>query len=373
VCGKDGYLALDLGVQPLANNLIANPDKHEVHYPLKFYWCHDCQYGFVNDAVIGGEVFDGNYPYYSSISKSYVQQCKDWAESYRKIHDPKSVLEIGCNDGYMLDNFKDLDHLGFEPSSGPAKAALTKGIHVDQRFFGSSCSDVGEFDLIIANNVFAHTPQLIDMARGMADRLNDKGTIVIEFPLVDNLIFYHDFDTIYHEHYSYFSILAIQKIFNRFAVSLVNWYLIPSHGGSARVYLQKLSPGIPEPKQRRDIESFSLEVKDFKLKELARLIELKQNGLKLALFGAAAKGNTFLNYLGIKNDIFDFCVDETPAKIGKLLPGSRIPIVGLEELSKQKPDILYILPWNFKDDIIKKTEFIKGWGGRHIWKQCSRI
>lgn len=371
ICEKETEQILDLGYQPLANGLLDRQDSQESRYPLRFYFCHDCQYG-MTDNLLSANIFDETYPYYSSINTSYVKQCRDWAIDYRAKHNPKSVLEIGCNDGYMLQNFKGITCFGFEPSYGPYKKCLEKDINVINQFFSKSV-DCGKFDLIIANNVLAHTPFLKKMAKDISDSLNQNGMAVIEFPTLESLIDNCQYDTIYHEHFSYFSLYSLVTLFSEYGLFIQDFENIPSHGGSIRAYFSKAQPaqwaGMARYSQDDfKIKSFGSKVRLDKTVSISQIIYNKGHGKKLALFGAAAKGNTWLNYLGMSYDFFEFCVDETPYKQGKFLPGSRIPIVGIEELSIKKPDILYILPWNFKDEIIEKTKFISHWGGEHKWR-----
>ena len=366
ICSYPVQKVLDLGSQPIANSLLVSQDMPQMHYPLEFYWCKGCLFGQVND-LGHTDIFNEDYPYYSSVNTSYVTQCKIWALDYLNRFDPKSVLEIGCNDGYLLENFKHLYHVGVEPSRGPAKVSEEKGINVVHSFFSSQC-EFGKFDLIIANNVIAHTPHLQDVVKGIAQNLTPTGTVVVEFPPVNDLIEKNYYDTIYHEHFSYFSITAIWKLFRAFGLHLKSWEPIPSHGGSIRAYFNHREIFEKIESLNIGIDEFPQKVFKSKLENSIDILARKIVGKKLALFGAAAKGISFLNYLGIKSDIFDFCVDETPAKQGKYLPGSRIPIVGIETLKIERPDYLYVLPWNFKDEIMAKTSFISEWKGQHIGK-----
>jgi SAM-dependent methyltransferase len=361
ICGNTPRLILDLGYQPLANALLETQDQQEHRYPLKFYFCSTCQYG-MTDNISTANIFDDTYPYYSSINTSYVKQCREWAKDYRKKFNPQSVLEIGCNDGYMLENFKDLKHLGVEPSNGPAIEAIRKGIKVDHRFFTSGV-DFGKYDLIIANNVLAHTPKLQDMAKGIAQSLTDKGVVVVEFPTLNNLIKNCQYDTIYHEHFSYFTLYSLGELFRQHGLTIQQFDFIPSHGGSIRAYFYKQIGSIGIQREELNLESFAQKVKLDKAISLSQIIYKMGHKNKLALVGAAAKGNTWLNYLGVSYDFFEFCVDDTPYKQGKYLPGSRIPIVCSDELYKRKPDILYILPWNFRKELMEKFSFIHDWGG----------
>lgn len=369
ICDQAVELKLDLGYQPLANALLDEQGQQELKYPLKFYYCHSCHYG-CTDNLNAANIFDETYPYYSSVNKSYVKQCKEWAYKYRKEYNPRSVLEIGCNDGYMLENFKDIIHLGYEPSNGPYRVAIDKGLDVLNCFFKSRETA----DLIIANNVLAHTPNLSAMARDIADCLNKEGHAVIEFPALHNLINDCHYDTIYHEHFSYFTLYSMSKLFQKFGLFLFRYENIPSHGGSIRAYFDKnpraVYTGFSSDHQitKDQFDSFKKKVLLDKEISLSRIIYHRAHNNKMVLYGAAAKGNTWLNYLGLSYDFFDYCVDETPYKQGKYLPGSRIPVVAPERLLETKPNFVWILPWNFRAEIMEKTKYISDWGGQHLWK-----
>lgn len=364
ICEREVHLVLDLGHQPFANALLDTQDQSEARYPLKFHFCYPCQYGMVPN-LDSSHIFDDTYPYYSSVGESYVKQCEGWAKWYREYRNPTSVLEIGSNDGYMLQNFKDLRHLGIEPSVGPLMKAKALGLRVTNEFFTNKIYDL-KYDLIIANNVLAHTPRLLEMAEGIAMNLNDEGEAVIEFPHLHNLIYHGQYDTIYHEHFSYFTLRSIALLFMKFGLYIQRVDKLTSHGGSARVYLARrvLGDTLSEaPIDQYKINNFVRDVQTNKWSNSGAILTSKHLRQKLALFGAAAKGNTWLNYLGLTYQEFDFVVDETPYKQGKFLPGSRIPILGLDAIKEHKPNLLWILPWNFKDEIMKKCEFIKEWGG----------
>lgn len=361
ICSKEADLILNLGNQPLANALLKTQDEKSNTYPLKFYFCESCQYGMTDDRT-SQDIFDDSYPYYTSVNTSYVEQCRKWAESYKKTYNPLSVLEIGSNDGYMLQNFKNIHHIGFEPSFGPHEKAMEKGINSENSFFGLDSTE-DKFDLIIANNVIAHNPNLRDLVHAIARCLSIRGRAVIEFPTLENLIEKCQYDTIYQEHYSYFSLHSISLLFRFYGMYLAYYEVIPSHGGSIRAHFS-FEPSLPILIHPLNMKNFKRDVFVEKLHSLDKMIQHKKKGNKMALFGAAAKGNTFLNYLGVGNDFFDYCVDETPAKQGKFLPGSRIPIYGIEKLKETKPDVIWILPWNFKDEIIKKLSFAHEWNAK---------
>lgn len=358
ICDHDVDLILDLGYQPLANALLSSPNEKCAEYPLKFYFCDMCQYGMVPDMDSSG-IFDDSYPYYTSVNTSYVRQCQEWVMKYRREFQPRSVLEIGSNDGYMLENFKDIEHVGYEPSFGPHEKALSRGIKSENQFFSSDRLS-GNYDLIIANNVIAHTPKLHGIVQGIYRNLSSRGVAVIEFPTLNNLVEKRQYDTIYQEHYSYFTLSSLCILFGQYFMGLVKYEEIPSHGGSIRAYFSTNFP-VHKINSELDMGLFSTVVFKDKLASLHKIIEYKMDGKTMVLFGAAAKGNTFLNYLGVGTDFFDYCVDETPAKIGKFLPGSRIPIVDMEMIKKTRPDVIWILPWNFKTEIMQKLEFTKAW------------
>lgn len=334
----------------------------------------------------------GEYQYFSSYSESWLAHCKVYVDqivSRLSLTSGSRVLEIACNDGYLLQYFQPygIPVKGIEPAENVAEEARAKGIEVECCFFGDGtarniAARDGLYDLVIGNNVLAHVPDINSFAEGLAIVLATEGTITMEFPHLLRLIEQCQFDTIYHEHFHYLSLGTVKRIFNAHGLEIYDVEELSTHGGSLRIYaahqeygrvhmrntVQALLMGERES-GLEDIQTyadFSARIQKIKLDTLCRLSEWKQEGKHIAAFGAAAKGNTFLNYCGIKNDLIDFVVDSNPHKQGLYLPGSLIPIVGREALREYRPDYLLILPWNLTHEIVKAAEFIREWGGQFV-------
>jgi SAM-dependent methyltransferase len=299
------------------------------------------------------------------------------------------VIEIASNDGYLLQYFKEksIPCLGIEPTANTAKVAKEKGINTLTEYFTESKAkqvaiNFGKADLILGNNVFAHVPDINDFVKGLKELLKDSGTITLEFPHILTLIENNQYDTIYHEHFWYFSVYSLQNVFNKHQLSIYDIEELPTHGGSLRLYLKHSENySLPILKNVHDMldkeikhgvdtfdyyQAFVKRVSKNKLDILEFLIRQKKEGKKIAAYGAAAKGNTFLNYCGIKNDLIDFVVDVSPIKQNKFLPGSHIPVVSEENLRKEKPDFVLIFPWNIKEEISTQISYIKDWGGKFV-------
>ncbi len=308
----------------------------------------------------------------------------------RFILGPKSlVAEIASNDGYLLQfvHSRGIPCYGIEPALGVAEAARAKGIDVVQSFFGRQlaeglAAEGRQADLIVANNVLAHVPDVNDFVSGIAALLKPSGTATFEFPHLLNLVAENQFDTIYHEHYSYFSLTAVKSIFSANGLSIFDVEELPTHGGSLRVYAQladsdihHVRSSVPELLEAEAIagmtrpdyySGFQAKADTVKNDFLGFLLEQKQANRKVIAYGAAAKGNTLLNYAGVRKDLIPFVVDRSPAKQGKLLPGSRIPIVAEDRIQQERPDWVIILPWNLKQEIIAQLAYIREWGGRFV-------
>jgi SAM-dependent methyltransferase len=299
------------------------------------------------------------------------------------------AIEIASNDGYLLQYFKEknISCLGIEPTANTAKVAKEKGINTITEYFTESKAkqvaiDFGMADLIIGNNVFAHVPDINDFVKGLKILLKDSGTITLEFPHLLTLIENNQYDTIYHEHFWYFSVYSLQIVFKKYQLTIYDIEELSTHGGSLRLYLKHsensailvlrsvqaiIDREIINGIDKLDYyQMFVKRVSNNKLDILEFLIRQKKDGKKIAAYGAAAKGNTFLNYCGIKNDIIDFVVDASPIKQNKLLPGSHIPIVSEEVLRIEKPDYVLIFPWNIRDEISTQISYIKDWGGKFV-------
>lgn len=383
----------DLGMSPLANSYVSSEQlaRMEPFYPLHAYVCEKCLLVQLMEFETSENIFS-HYAYFSSYSKSWLAHAKAYTEmviSRFGLTSSSHVMEIASNDGYLLQYMKQagVKVLGIEPAKNVAAAAIAKGIPTITRFFGVKLArelvaEGRHADLLLGNNVLAHVPDLNDFVAGMKLLLEPRGVITMEFPHLARLIDECQFDTIYHEHFSYFSFHTVERVFARHGLTLFDVDEIPTHGGSLRIYARHVedisrvvSSKVTSLKavERQmgltalDIyESFSRRVVELKQDVLDFLIRVKRQGKKVAGYGAPAKGNTLLNYCGIRSDMIDCTVDASPHKQGHYLPGSRIPIFTPHQLSVTKPDYVVILPWNLKDEIIEQTSFIREWGGRFV-------
>jgi SAM-dependent methyltransferase len=383
----------DLGVSPLANSYLQAADlqKMERFYPLHVYVCPSCFLVQIEEIGSPLEIFS-DYLYFSSYSESWLQHAAGFASgaiSKFNLNSSSRVVEIGSNDGYLLHFFKEagVSVLGIEPAENVAAVAREKGIETVSRFFGSAlatelAAEGRQADLLVGNNVIAHIPDLNDLMRGLGLLLKPAGVISLEFPHLLSLMEQNQFDTIYHEHYSYFSLITIKQVLEAHSLKLFDAELLQTHGGSLRVYAchegnkERTASDrvkeiclLEESKGSTEIatyEAFSEQVKAVKRAILKFLIELKEQGHTIAGYGAPAKGNTLLNYCGIGKDFIDYTVDLSPHKQGYFLPGSRIPVFSPEHIYKTKPDYLLILPWNLKEEISGQMEGVREWGGKFI-------
>ncbi|MBT5398910.1 class I SAM-dependent methyltransferase [bacterium] len=382
----------DLGSTAVSNDLIIQEklNHSEKIYPLVFYVCPKCFLAQTEQYQKGYEIFSDDYVYFSSCSSYWLEHSKRYVENVIDklgLDDQSFVLEIASNDGYLLTNFveKNIRCLGIEPTRSTALEAMKKGIPTIVDFFNLELADIlikdgHKADLIIANNVLAHVPNINDFIASFKKVLKRNGTITIEAPHLLNLIEENQFDTIYHEHFFYFSVFNLINIFKEHDLSIYDIEELKTHGGSIRLYVTHTNSSIDANSDKRSVHEVlnrelncgidsleyynNLKTNAFKTKIIALqyLLEKKSNGKKIIAFGAAAKGNTFLNYCGIKKDIIDVVVDETPYKIGRYMPQSKIPIVPFEEIKKLRPDIIVLLPWNHKDEIVEKLVFTREWG-----------
>jgi 2-polyprenyl-3-methyl-5-hydroxy-6-metoxy-1,4-benzoquinol methylase len=381
----------DLGSTPLANSFINNKKQinKEKNYPLKVYFCKKCFLPQIPEHVFAKNIFS-NYDYFSSYSKSWIEHSKKYVNETIKdlgLNKKNNICEIASNDGYLLQFFKQkgFEVLGVEPATNIADEAIKKNINTLKIFFNFESAKkikkkYGLQDLIICNNVFAHVPDILSFTKGLKELVSKNGIITIEFPHFQNLIKKNQFDTIYHEHFSYLSLHSTSKILKKFNLTIFKVKEIKTHGGSLRIYIKQkqckkfkvensYSKIFKQEKKskifkKEVIENFSLKLEKIKKNFINLLLDLKLKKKKVIAYGAAAKGNTFLNYCNISENLINFVVDKNPAKIGKFLPGSHLPILPINELSKFKPDYVVILPWNIKNEIIKevkkkiKTKFI---------------
>ena len=383
----------DLGASPLANSYL-NADqleKMEPFYPLHVYVCDACL--LVQLPVWqSAEAIFSDYAYFSSYSESWLRHAQEYTSMMvdRFGFDSRSsIIEIASNDGYLLRYFKErgIPILGIEPAGNVAKAARDAGIPTLVKFFGSKTAEElsaggTHADLLIGNNVLAHVPDVNDFIRGMKIVLRPGGIITMEFPHLMRLMDETQFDTIYHEHFSYFSFLTVEKMFSGHGLTLFDVEELPTHGGSLRIFARHaqdtskpVGPRVTGLRDREtaagftDVEhylSFSERVKETKRKILTFLIEAKRSGKSVAGYGAPAKGNTLLNYCGIRSDFIDYTVDRSPHKQGHYLPGVHIPIHGPDRVRETRPDYLVILPWNLREEIMEQMSYIRSWGGRFV-------
>ena len=380
---------VDLINQPASNSYLSKEqlNEPEVFYPLRIFVCSACKLVQVDEYKKSNDIFDNDYAYFSSYSTSWLAHAKSYVDymTERLSLDQNSlVTEIASNDGYLLQFFKEknIPCLGIEPTSNTAAVARKKGIDVIGEFFGSTLAKtLDKSDLILGKNVLAHVPDINDFVRGLKIALKPEGTVTMEFPHLLNLIKENQFDTIYHEHFSYLSFHSVKQIFENQGLKLYDVEKYPTHGGSIRVFAAhdnrsiKTSENVDDLlKEERSFGLFDIEIyKSFQQKTdkvkndlLKFLLQVKKENKTVAAYGAAAKGNTLLNYAGVKSDIVDFVVDKSPYKQGKYLPASHIPIVDEAMIQKSKPDYILILPWNLKDEIIEQLKYINEWGGKFV-------
>jgi len=384
---------IDLGISPLANSYLKPEDlqQMEPHYPLCVYVCEDCYLVQLPVYQTPEEIF-GDYAYFSSYSESWLQHAKAYTELMvsRFGYGPNSrVIEIASNDGYLLQYFKkkSIPVLGIEPAKNVANVANEAGIPTLIKFFGTETAMelAGEgknADLLIGNNVLAHVPGLNDFVEGMKIILKRDGVITMEFPHLMRLVAENQFDTMYHEHFSYFSFTTVEKVFASHGLTLFDVEELPTHGGSLRIYARHneddskpVGKRVSELKDREiaagytSLESylsFGERVKETKRNILDFLIKAKRERKLIAAYGAPAKGNTLLNYCGIRTDFIEYTVDRSPHKQGQYLPGTHIPIYHPDKIKETKPNYVVILPWNLKEEIMEQMSHIREWGGQFV-------
>lgn len=384
---------MDLGFAPPSNAYLTQDKltKPEVYYPLNIKVCNDCWLVQTEDYAEADELFDADYAYFSSTSKGWLKHAENYADKMidaLELSKESFVIEVASNDGYLLKNFqkKNIPCLGIEPTDSTAKVAEDLGIEVIRQFFGENlglelAENDRQADLIAGNNVYAHVPDINDFTRGLKAALKPKGTITLEFPHLMQLIQHNQFDTIYHEHFSYLSLLSVQEIFDKSGLRIFDVEELTTHGGSLRVYgchndderqntihveeiiEAEIESGLKSIQTYAEFQQKADKVKD---DLLAFLIEQKRLGKTVAAYGAAAKGNTLLNYAGVKPDLLPFVCDAAEAKQGKFMPGSHIPILKPEELEKNRPDFVIILPWNIAKEVIEQNKNLKDAGTKFV-------
>lgn len=392
-CGSNITLSLvDLGFQPPSNSYLSSADVEEKVFPLHAVVCEDCHLVQLADDVPPGEIFTEDYAYYSSFSASWVAHAKAYSGAMIKrfgLGANSKVVEIASNDGYLLQHFvaAGVPVLGVDPAAGCAEAAREKGVATEVAFFNADTAkrlrDEGHgADLMAANNVLAHVPDIRSFVEGFAILLNDDGVMTVEFPHLLNLLNLVQFDTIYHEHYSYLSLLAVERIFKECGLRVFDVEELSTHGGSLRVFACKSTnsshanqPGLTAMRDkeraagldgRAAYEGFEVKCQGVRNGLLSFLGQAQADGKTVVAYGAAAKGNTLLNYADVGADLIDFVCDGNPAKQGKFLPGSRIPILSPDHIHSAKPDYVLILPWNLRAEIADQLSFIRAWGGAFV-------
>lgn len=384
---------VDLGMSPLCQTHIAPGQLSDMEpfYPLHAYVCDQCFLVQLQEFVAPESIFS-EYAYFSSFADSWVAHAKRYAEMAAQrfgLGKDSRVVEIASNDGYLLQHFvaMGIPVLGVEPAANVADVAIKKGVPSVVKFFGRETAaqlagEPGQADLLLGNNVLAHVPDLNDFVAGMKILLKPDGVITMEFPHLLRLMESNQFDTIYHEHFSYFSFYTVEQVFAAHGLVLFDVEELGTHGGSLRIYgrhaadmSKAVSDRVTELRQREIARGFNSldtyrgfgeQVKETKRKLLAFLIEAKRAGKSVVGYGAPGKGNTLLNYCGIREDFLDYTVDRNPYKQGKFTPGTRIPIFDPSKIRETKPDYVLILPWNLKDEIAGQMAFIREWGGQLV-------
>ncbi len=393
LCGSQVETTMvDLGMSPLCESFVPpeQADAMEPFFPLHAYVCGECFLVQLNEYVAPEAIFE-EYAYFSSYSTSWVAHAEDYCRMIRDRLDlgPQSkVVELASNDGYLLQHFLPMGVpvLGVEPAKNVAQVAIAKGIPTRVDFFGVELAEAllkegHAADVIAGNNVLAQVPDLNDFVAGIERLLKPEGVVTLEFPHVLRLIEFNQFDTIYHEHFSYFSLITIDIMAKRHGLKVIDVEELSTHGGSLRVYLAKqdssreVLPAVAELIAREraagldTLQAYTIfgeQVKRTKRALLSFLIEAKEAGKSICGYGAPGKGNTLLNYCGIGPDFLDFTVDRNPYKHGRLTPGMRIPILPVEELDRAKPDLVLILPWNLEREIVQQMRHIADWGGKFV-------
>lgn len=381
-------------MSPLCQTQITreNLNRGEVFYPLHVWICTECWLVQLEEYVSPTVIFSDIYPYFSSYSDSWVEHARRYVEKVmaeQGIGPTSRVVELASNDGYLLQHFKarGVTCLGVEPTQSTAQAAIAKGIPTVCDFFGSRLAsrlrgEYGAADLVLGNNVLAHVPDLNDFVAGVRTLLSPEGFCTFEFPHLMRLIEFNQFDTIYHEHFSYFSFTTVRRVLARHDLTTFDVEELPTHGGSLRVYAQPSTTGRrPVHERVADLlgceksegvdnlamyRRFEARVHATKRGLLRFLIEAKEQGKSVVGYGAPGKGNTLLNYCGIRTDLLEYTVDRNPRKQGTWTPGTRIPIYGPEMITRTRPDYVLILPWNLREEIAQKMSLVREWGGRFV-------
>ncbi len=394
-CGTPlNQVFVDLATAPPSNAYLnerelATPEKH---FPLRTYVCNACWLVQTEDFADADDLFANDYAYFSSYSKTWLEHAATYVDEMAHrfaLNDTSMVAEIASNDGYLLQYVKEhnIPCYGVEPTASTAAVAREKGINVVEDFFGETLSKAlmaqgRGADLIAANNVLAHVPDINDFVKGMARLLKPNGVATFEFPHLLNLVEFAQFDTVYHEHYSYLSLTAVETIFSVAGLSVFDVSKLSTHGGSLRIFAQRTDTGTHpvtdnvQTLRREEVDAgvcelsyyqaFQARANNLKDAFLQYLLDAKRQGLTVAGYGAAAKGNTLINYAGVRGDLLEFVADRNPNKQGKYLPGSRIPIVNEAVLRERRPDRIAILPWNLAEEIAGQLSYAREWGAHFV-------
>lgn len=384
---------LDLGFAPPSNAYLTAEDlsRPEKYYPLKTKVCENCWLVQTEDYAEAHELFSPDYAYFSSTSAIWLAHAAEYANKITQLlglAENSFIIEIASNDGYLLKNFvtADIPCLGIEPTACTAAAAEKLGIPVLRKFFNEAlgktlAAEGRQADLIIGNNVYAHVPDINDFTTGLKAALKPKGTITLEFPHLMRLMERTQFDTVYHEHFSYLSLYTVNRIFANYGLRIFDVEELPTHGGSLRIFgchaddvrtTADTVKRLLDEEELRGLRSlatylaFQPRADRMKNDLVAFLIEQKRAGKSVAAYGAAAKGCTLLNYAGIKPDLLPYVCDAAPSKQGKFLPGTHIPILHPDVLRERKPEIVLILPWNIADEMIAQQNYVREWGGKFV-------
>jgi len=394
-CGSELHLPfLDLGNAPPSNAYLTEEAVRapEIWFPLRILVCESCWLVQTEDHAGREALFTQDYAYFSSFSTTWLAHAKRYVGQMIErfgLNASSCVVEVAANDGYLLQYVKQagLSCYGIEPTTSTASAARSKGIDIVERFFGVELAEElvqagRQADLMVANNVLAHVPDINDFVLGFTRLLKPQGVVTFEFPHLLRMVQENQFDTAYHEHYSYLSLTAVQRIFSANGLTVFDVEELPTHGGSLRVFAQRSESGAHEhslavasqlemeAKAGMTTPAFyqAFQHRAEKLKDdlVLFLIDAKRRGLKVGAYGAAAKGNTLLNFAGTRPDLLPYVVDKNPSKQGKCMPGSRIPIVDEAYLKADRPDLILILPWNLREEVMAQLAYVQEWGGKFV-------
>lgn len=387
------HVFLDLGFAPPSNAYLTADDlqKPEITFPLKLYVCDQCWLVQTEDYARADELFSHDYAYFSSTSTTWLEHAARYAKNIAErlgLGRESLVIEVASNDGYLLKNFvaAGIPCLGVEPTACTASAAEALGVPVLREFFGEAlglrlAAEGRQADLIAGNNVYAHVPDINDFTRGLKAALKSGGTITLEFPHLMRLLEHAQFDTVYHEHFSYLSLYTVSRIFSESGLRVFDVEELPTHGGSLRVFgchaddprgVNDSVSRLLAEEERRGLRTLAVyqqfQHRADRIKDdlVAFLIEQKRAGKRVAAYGAAAKGNTLLNYAGIRPDLLGYVCDAAASKQGKYMPGSHLPIMPPTALKEERPDCVLILPWNIADEVVRQHGYVRDWGGKFL-------